>query len=448
MFVIPEMVTRLSDDGRVFPNATAVAMKFPLSALLRTLLLFIILLGAGCASTPVPQVSAAAASRHPLLLISIDGYRADYIGRGLSPTLAALAAGGVRAEAMQSAFPTLTFPNHYTIVTGLVPDHHGIVNNTMEDVTLGRFTLGTREAVSDGRWWSDAEPIWVSADNQGLRTATMFWPGTEAEIRGRRPDYWLPFNGELSADKRVDQVLDWLDLPVGKRPDLLTLYFDAVDHAGHEFGPDSPQVDTSLRETDRALTRLVDGLKQRGLLDRMDIIVVSDHGMAPVPVDHVIMADDAVDLKTVNAVAFGVLAGFNPKPGYDFGKAEVTLLAPHEHMQCWRKSEVPARLNYGTHPRVPAVVCLAQTGWQITTREATASRKKPLSLGQHGYDNADPLMRALFVAHGPDFRSGIVVPEFPNVDVYPLMTRLLRIVPNANDGNYDAVKDMLKADVR
>jgi len=417
-------------------------MKFPLPALLRGMLLFILVTLAGCASQPTAQAPQTEA-RRPVLLISIDGYRADYFDRHLTPTLAAMAADGVHAEAMQPSFPSLTFPNHYTLVTGLVPDHHGIVNNTMADPTLGRFSLSNRGAVSDGRWWAAAEPIWIAADRQGLRTATMFWPGSEADIRGQHPDYWKPYDGKVTPDQRVDQILAWLDLPVAKRPDFLTLYFDAVDHQGHSYGPDSNEVNTALRETDVSIARLVDALRKRGLYDRMNIVVVSDHGMALTPPEQTLVADDMLDLSSVDVVALGVLAGFNPKAGHDFATAEAALLQPRDHVQCWRKQDVPARLNYGKNPRVPAVICLAQTGWKFTSREAIAKRTKPMSIGEHGYDNADPLMRALFIAHGPDFRRGIVVPEFPNTDVYPLLAYLLRIVPAANDGNFEQVKAML-----
>jgi predicted AlkP superfamily pyrophosphatase or phosphodiesterase len=417
-------------------------MNFPLPTLLRGMLLFILVALAGCASQPAAR-STQAEARRPVLLISIDGYRADYFDRHLTPTLAAMAADGVHAEAMQPSFPSLTFPNHYTLVTGLVPDHHGIVNNTMADPALGRFSLSNREAVSDGRWWAAAEPIWLAADRQGLRTATMFWPGSEADTRGQHPDYWKPYDGKVTPDQRVDQILAWLDLPAGKRPDFLTLYFDAVDHEGHSHGPDSDEVNTALRETDASIARLVAALRKRGLYDRMDIVVVSDHGMALTPPEQTLVADDMLDLSSVDVVALGVLAGFNPKAGHDFAAAETALLQPHEHTQCWRKQDVPARLNYGKNPRVPAVICLAQTGWKFTSREAIAKRTKPMSIGEHGYDNADPLMRALFIARGPDFRHGIVVPEFPNTDVYPLLAHLLRIVPAANDGDFDHVKGML-----
>lgn len=405
-----------------------------------------VLVLATSACSHVPAAPSTTASPAPLLLISIDAYRYDYLDRGLSPTLAALARDGVRADSMQPSFPSLTFPNHYTLVTGLRPDHHGIVHNDMVDATLGNFALSDRQAVSDGRWWAEGTPLWETADQQGLRTATMFWPGSEAAIHGHHPDYWKPYDGAITADQRVDQLLAWLDLPAAKRPRFLTLYFDAVDHAGHDYGPDSPQVNQALRETDAAMARLVAGLRRRGLLDRINLITLADHGMAEVPPGHTVVIDSLIPLDHVQKVTMGVLAGFNPKPGYDFAAIEAKLEQPQQHMQCWDKTRVPARLAYGSNPRVPQLLCLADVGWTISTQGYLDSRKKankPLKRGEHGYDNADPRMQALFVAHGPAFRHGVRFHAFRNVDVYPLMAHLLGITPAANDGDYGEVKEML-----
>ena len=421
----------------------------------RPLLILVVAFSTGCATQPHADATfhLQGAPPAPLLLISIDAYRADYIDRGLSPTLAMLARDGVHAASMQPSFPSLTFPNHYTLVTGLRPDHHGIVNNTMVDPQLGKFSLSNRKAVSDGRWWDEGTPIWETADAHGLRTATMFWPGSEANIQGHHPDEWKPFDGAVSADARVDQILAWLHVPAAQRPTFLTLYFDAVDHAGHEYGPDSPQVNDALRNTDAAMARLVRGLKQDGLFDQMNIIVLADHGMASVPLANSVMIDTLVPINQVQTVSMGVLAGFNPASNTpaassDFAAIERTLEQPQQHMRCWDKTRVPKRLVYGSNPRVPQLLCLADVGWRITTTQYAASHAGHVSIGEHGYDNADPLMQAVFVAHGPGFLNGTKVPAFPNVDVYPLMTHLLQIPAAPNDGDYDAVKGMLKPDIR
>lgn len=396
---------------------------------------------AGCASPP-PARTAKVAGGAPLLLVSIDGFRADYLGRGISPTLAMLAQQGVRARGMQPSFPSLTFPNHYTLVTGDYPDRHGIVDNSMRDPSLGRFTLGDRGAVGDGRWWDGAEPIWVTAQRQGIRAATMFWPGSEASIRGVRPDHWLPYDGAMSYDARVDQVLQWLDLPPAQRPGFITLYFEAVDTAGHEYGPDAAQTNEAIARVDAALARLVAGLRRRGLFDHVNLIVLADHGMASTPPGQRIFLDDLVAPGDADLVASGAVAGIAPVPGHE-AEVAAALLKPQAHMHCWRKARIPARLHYGSNPRIPPLVCLADVGWLITHNRGTALHHGRPLYGEHGFDNVDPRMQALFVAHGPGFRRHAVVPSFPNIDVYPLMAHLLGIRPQPDDGDYDAVKGML-----
>jgi predicted AlkP superfamily pyrophosphatase or phosphodiesterase len=218
-----------------------------MTKLLRLALGLLAVLICGCTTyAPEPRSSYS-----PLILISIDGYRADYLDRGLSPNLVALAASGVRAQALKPAFPTLTFPNHYTIITGLYPDHHGIVANSMLDPDSGKhFVRSDIQSAGDPLWWR-GEPLWVGVERQGKHAATMFWPGSDYAIDGVRPEHWQPFDRHVSADARVDQVLQWLDLPAGQRPDFITLYFDQVDHEAHDFGPVSEQTDAAIALVDQ-----------------------------------------------------------------------------------------------------------------------------------------------------------------------------------------------------
>jgi predicted AlkP superfamily pyrophosphatase or phosphodiesterase len=396
---------------------------------------------AGTTAANAPAVQATAASY--VLLVSIDGFRADYLDRGVTPKLSALAASGVRADALRPAFPSLTFPNHYTLVTGLYPDHHGIVHNRIEgDEEKSNFVYNDASTTNDSHWWG-GEPIWVGAERQGLRSATMFWPGSDAAIAGVRPSYWKPFDRNLSAAERVDTVLGWLDLPPAERPRFITLYFEQVDRAGHDFGPDSGEVNAALAQIDTSIGRLLDGLDTRGLRDATNLIVLSDHGQTASSVERAVLVDDIVDLDRVRAVNFGVVAGFAPKPG-EQRYAYATLLQPHAHMQCWRRTEIPARFHYGTNPRIPPIVCLAEPGWVITTSKWLADRASHFSRGEHGYDNALPDMGALFVANGPAFRHGARVPAFDNVDVYPLLAHLLQIRPARNDGNPQTMRGLLR----
>jgi predicted AlkP superfamily pyrophosphatase or phosphodiesterase len=301
----------------------------------------------------------------------------------------------------------------------------------MEDPKLGKFTMANS---SDPRWWSAAEPLWITAGRQGLKTASMFWVGSDDLIRGARPDYWKSYDKAFLADQRVDQVLAWLDLPAEQRPNFITLYFDLVDTQGHRFGPNSKEVDEALASTDAQIGRLVEGLKARGLYARTNLIVVADHGMADSSRDRVIFIDDiAGGADRIHAVTGGANAALSIAPGAPKDTL-ARLLASHDHLRCWRKGDMPARFHYGRNPRVPPVVCLADVGWYITSHERLAATRD-FNLGSHGYDQDDPQMAALFVAEGPAFRAGAAVPAFDNVDVEPLAAKILGLKAPRSDGS-------------
>lgn len=408
-------------------------MRLPhLASRFRFALLSCLLAVAGCTTTPAPNASAP---RPSVLLVSLDGFRADDLDPGLIPHLARIAREGVRARWMTPSYPSLTFPNHYSIVTGLVPDHHGIVHNTMRDPALGTFKLSDRESVGDARWWR-GEPIWVGAENAGLRSATMYWPGTEAAIGGVRPTRWNRYvDGEaLPIDARVDTVVGWLSEPDTTRPRIATLYFEHVDHDSHAHGPESMEARAAVRAVDAAIGRLLDGLAARGRLDATDIIVVSDHGMATVAPGNVIAIEDMVGIDEATVVTIGQVVEMTPKPGHE-AEVERKVLGRHARYDCWRKGDLPARWRYGSHPRIPPIVCQMHEGWDALPRETIAKRGEPRTRGSHGYDPALPSMRALFVARGPSFRRGVVLAPFDNVDVYPLLARLIGIRAAPNDGD-------------
>ncbi|WP_297802972.1 ectonucleotide pyrophosphatase/phosphodiesterase [uncultured Brevundimonas sp.] len=380
-------------------------------------------------ASPAAQSQAVAALPETVILISIDGFRAEYLQRGLTPHLSQMAAEGTSTP-MKASFPTVTFPNHYTLVTGLHPDHHGLVGNNIRDPELGSFSLGNRAAVTDRRWWDGGEPIWVTAENQGVITGTMFWPGSEADVRGVRPTHWAVFDQSMGGDARVDRLLSWLDLPKEQRPRLTTLYFDLVDTMGHHHGPNSPQVEDALRQTDASIGRLMDGLKARGIADKTVVIVVSDHGMAATSPDRVTYLDDMMDVSAIEVVYSGPVAMINAAAGRD-AEVEAALVGKHEQMECWRKANVPARLAFGTHPRVSDFVCLASPNWLVGTRNRAVTRPG----GAHGYDNELADMKAIFIATGPNIVRGASLPNMDSVDVQPLLGRLLGIEVPKTDGN-------------
>ncbi len=397
---------------------------------------FAAILALSACATPRPQIeepdgpAAAAARAGRVILISIDGFRADYLARGVTPTLSRLAAGGA-SGAMRPSFPSVTFPNHYTLVTGKHPDNHGIVGNSMVDGRLGRFSLGDPAAVTDRRWWDQAEPIWVTAEKAGLVTGTMFWPGSEAAIQGVRPTHWTKFDQALPGDARVDQVLEWLDKPEAERPDLATLYFDIVDTAGHTHGPDAPETAAAAASVDASIARLVAGLEARGMADDTVLVIVSDHGMAATSPERVMVLDDLVDPGALEIVYGGAVVFANIAPGREADASiPAALVKRHPHGECWTRATIPARFVLGRNPRVTDLVCAADPGWLFATQARPVTRVG----GAHGYDNAAPEMAALFIAHGPGVARGVTARDLDSVDVQPLLGRLLGLTVPPGDG--------------
>ncbi|ESQ82453.1 hypothetical protein AEAC466_17765 [Asticcacaulis sp. AC466] len=394
----------------------------------------------------------------PLVLISIDAFRADYYDRGVTPRLKALAEGGARGT-LRPSFPSLTFPNHYTLVTGKVPDHHGIVANNMYDPTYPGANAAPALAWfdktknADGVWWREAKPMWTSATQAGLKVDVVFWPGAQAENDGMRVDYAPDFQKALDSRGRADLLLQRLDQP--KRPDVFILYIDAVDEAGHKKGPDSPEVNTALAEADAAVGHLLDGLKARGI--DANVIVVSDHGMISVSKDRAVyisqrLGDVPPDLVAdtqipsfaskdprYDLVYYGAVAMINPRPGYGDALDKALIRTKPDHMQCWHKGDIPTRLKFGSNARVPAIVCLGDPGWQVGGLAPLGT-----DVGNHGYDPDTPEMTALFIANGPDIRRGVSLGRFDNVDVYSLEMKLLGLKPEPNDGSLKIVGKALR----
>lgn len=409
----------------------------------RLVALLAALLLAACAATPAPTGPAPAhTAPHTLLLISLDGVHPDALTRGDTPHLSRLAETGVQAEWMTPSYPTLTFPNHYTLVTGLRPDRHGIVHNSMSSPDLGRFMLSNREAVGDARWWNDGEPLWVTAEKAGLVTATMFWPGSEAPVRGVRPTHWNLFDATLPKADRVDTVLEWLTAPPDSRPRLATLYFEHPDSAAHANGPGSLQMREAMRAVDAQIGRLVDRIRAAGLEDCVDLVIVSDHGMAEVPEGNVVAFEDMADPDDVEPVSFGQVIGFQPVPGREAAAASA-LLGAHDRYDCWRKEELPSQWHYGSHRRIPPIICQMHEGWDALPAQFI-ERRPPGSRGSHGYAPTLPSMRAIFIANGPSFASGKRIPAIDNVDVYPLLARLIGVEPADHDGDPSALLPALR----
>ncbi|UCF40156.1 MAG: alkaline phosphatase family protein [Gemmatimonadota bacterium] len=380
--------------------------------------------------------------RSTVVLVGIDALGWDFLDKAPTPNLDRLVARGVRAERMIPIFPTKTFPNFYSIATGLYAEHHGIVANNMYDPEFdARFSLGDRDAVTDGRWWG-GEPIWVTAEKQGLATAAFFWPGTEAPIQGVRPTYWKPYDGGVPNRERVAQVLSWLDLPEHERPSLVTLYFSDVDAATHDHGLDGPEVQAAIRGVDEMIGLLIAGLEERGLAERVNVIVTSDHGMADTEPHRMIIVDDYIDLAAVTVVDWNPVLAVIPRERMEAAVYEA--LSEAMHLSVYRKAEIPDRFHYRDHRRIPPIVAVAAEGWSISSRSFYEERPGRYGGANHGYDNELLSMGATFIAAGPAFKQGAVVPPFENVHVYELLCQVLGLRPAPNDGSLEAVRGVLR----
>lgn len=382
-----------------------------------------------------------------VILVSFDGFHPSYLDRGVTPNLSRLARQGVTGQ-MRPSFPSKTFPNHWTLVTGLVPDHSGLVGNRFEDPRRPGviFTM----ADEDPFWWNESEPIWAAAEKAGIRTATMFWPGSNVAWGGAlprpramaeggvRPQDWLQFNQAVSNTQRVNTVLDWLRRPEAIRPRLITLYFDLIDTAGHEFGPDDPRMAGVIADADRIVGELVAGIHTLGL--KPNLILVSDHGMAATSSERVIRLDQLADPALYRVVESGPYAALEPTPG-NAERLWAALAVAGTHHRCWRRAEVPERLRYGRNPRTPSILCLTDPGWLLEP----GAPKQAFSGGAHGYDPAAPEMASLFLASGPAFASGKHLPAFDNVDIAPLLRSLLGLpAATRSDGTAETFKGVVR----
>jgi predicted AlkP superfamily pyrophosphatase or phosphodiesterase len=396
-----------------------------------------------CTVPPLSSRGAVPAAPASLVLISIDGFRADYIHRSEAANLRAVAEGGVRAEWMTPVFPSKTYPGHYTMVTGLWPERHGVVANTMRDSAIGyKFEIGNRRAVTDPRWWA-AEPIWVAVERQGRRAAAFFWPGTETAIDGVRPTWWRRYDGSVPNAERIRQLLAWLSLPPDSAPALVTTYFGDVDRAGHDHGPDAPETNAAIARVDSAIGALVAGIGARGLGGKVNLVLVSDHGMAPVSRERTIYLDDYLDLRDVDVIDWSPVAALAPRGAIDAESLYRALHGRHPRLAVYRREAVPERYHYRAHPRIAPVLAVADDGWLVSSRRRDAASARD-ERGSHGYDPALPSMRALFVAQGPAFRSGAVVAPFGSVHVYALLCEVLGLRPAPHDGALDSVRAVLR----
>ena len=372
-----------------------------------------------------------------VVMVSFDGFRWDYTDLYDTPNFDALAENGVKAEGLIPSFPTNTFPNHYTLATGLYPDNNGIINNSFYAHDLGGvYRIGDIDMVTNPDAYF-GEPIWVTAEQQGIRSASYFWVGSEAPIKGVYPTYYKKYDESIPYMDRVDQVIRWLELPLRKRAGLVLLYFDEPDETGHRNGPEHHSTGQKVEYLDSVLGYLRSEISILEYSDRVNLIVLSDHGMGPISSDkYVNIYDHLMEEWTHRVVGGNPVYLIDPAEG--FADSVTGRLDPLEGVSAWQKEDIPAHLNYGESPRFPGIVVVADSLWSIGTWTDPSGYVG----GTHGYDNMFTDMHTIFMAEGPAFRQGYTTSAFENVEVYGIIAHILGLEPAETDGNLDHVSDI------
>ena len=371
--------------------------------------------------------SSAHRGKPTVVLISFDGFRPEYLKRLNLPNFERVWRNGVRSTGMIPVFPSKTFPNHYSIVTGMYAENHGVIANRWWDPVRGAaYGMSDSLAVLDGTWYR-GEPIWATAERQGMVAASFFWVASEAAIGGVRPSFYKKYDGRVRNFTRVDSVLSWLALPPARRPHMVTMYFSDTDGAGHEHGPFSPQLDSAAARVDSALGRLLDGVERLPVRDRTVFVLVSDHGMSEAGPRWYVGLDTLIDLRGVRVAEGGPNANLH----VEGGRMRALVLRDSinrrmRHGRAYLREEVPAHLHYRKDPRIGDLVVIMEDHYQV----GYIDRRPRENTGAHGWDpRGAPMMAALFIARGPGIPAGREIGPFENIDVYPWLTELLGLKP-------------------
>ncbi|XP_061669063.1 ectonucleotide pyrophosphatase/phosphodiesterase family member 5 [Syngnathoides biaculeatus] len=375
--------------------------------------------------------------RPKLLLVSFDGFRWDYVHRVPTPNFHILMAEGVMVERVESAYITKTLPNHYSLVTGLHAESHGIVANEMFDPVLDRSFSMEADSMYESQWWEQAEPLWVTIQKSGKRSGAAMWPGSDVKIHGMFPTRYLPHNASVPFETRVEHMVQWLSAPDKEAVDFGVLYWEEPDESGHDFGPESSQMDGVIADVDEKLGFLRNELKEAGLYGKVNLVVTSDHGMTQLFADKIIELDEYVSRDLYTWVDKSPVVGILPKKG-KLDEVYDKLADANPYMAVYRKDAIPERLHYRHNARITPILVEAREGWTIVQNRST-----PLMRGNHGYDNTLRSMQPVFLARGPAFRQNYVKPTMRSVDLYPLMCHILAVPPLPNNGSLANVRDLL-----
>jgi alkaline phosphatase D len=381
------------------------------------------------------------------LLISFDGFRADYLDWYDTPNMDRFVKKGVRAKGLIPVFVSKTFPNHYSIATGMYAENHGLIGNHFYDAELDdNYTLSDRSKVQDPKFYG-GEPIWVTAEKQGLKTASYFWVGTEAPIGGIYSSKWKEYEHDFPFESRIDSIVSWFSLPLKERPRFCSLYFHEPDWTGHEMGPRSSETGRMVSKLDSLFGDLINKLSELSIYNQLNIIAVADHGMAEISSDRTVNLSEYADMGQVIQEGSGPYAFlYSQKIGII--DSAVGQLQKAEHISVYLKSDIPERFHFKNHHRIKDALVIADEGWYIQNQaissSSTAGEYIPTG-GTHGYDNQLKSMHALFIAQGPAFKNNIVTEPFENVNIYPMIAHILDIDPSTKiDGNLNNIKHFLK----
>ncbi|XP_020366912.1 ectonucleotide pyrophosphatase/phosphodiesterase family member 5 [Rhincodon typus] len=371
-----------------------------------------------------------------VLLVSFDGFRWDYIHRVPMPRFKYVMENGIHVNRVTNIFITKTYPNHYTLVTGLYAENHGIVANEMYDQALNKTFSMNGMDIYDPVWWDEAYPLWVTNQIQGHKSGAAMWPGTDVQIRGMYPTHYMIYNISVPFEDRVTQLIDWFR---GKEPvNFGLLYWEEPDQSGHEFGPDNPFMDKVIVDIDLKLGHLVEQLKNAGLWNTINLIVTSDHGMTQCSRDRIIELDLYIDRDLYTWIDFTPVSAILPKEGKN-NEIYDALVNAHPHMTVYKKEDIPDRFHYKHNKRIQPIIAVADEGWTINQNKTTGK----FNLGNHGYDNTIKSMQPLLIAHGPAFKKNFTKETMDIVDLYPLICHLLGIDPMSNNGTLNNVQELL-----
>ncbi|XP_043962433.1 ectonucleotide pyrophosphatase/phosphodiesterase family member 5 [Gambusia affinis] len=378
--------------------------------------------------------------RPKLLLVSFDGFRWDYIYRVPTPNFRSIMDEGVKVEFVENIYITKTYPNHYSMVTGLYAETHGVVANEMYDPALNlSFSMET-DSVYDSRWWEQAVPLWVTVQKDGGRSGAAMWPGSDVLIHGVFPTRYLPYNASVSFEARVRSIIEWFSAPEGEAVDFGILYWEEPDESGHNLGPQSPLMDSIIAGIDEKLGFLLDELKKAGLYEKVNLVVTSDHGMAQLSPEKIIELDQYVDRDLYTWVDKSPVVGILPKEG-KLDEVYAMLADANPNMVAYRKDDIPEHFHYQHNVRIMPILLEAKEGWTIMQ-----NRTGLFMLGNHGYNNTLRDMQPVFVARGPAFRQNYIKASMRSVDLYPLMCHILAIQPLPNNGSLLNVRDLLSSE--